>query len=79
VPESLADEFCTNRERPNWVRSTRQDELLSLPESFRGSAAGKRQFICRAASQYNDLPPEFIDMSVPRFKRALKQRLSSAE
>ena len=39
-PESLAVQFCTNRERPNHVRSTRRDDLLSLP-NIRGSAAGK--------------------------------------
>ena len=44
--------------------------MLSLP-SILGSAAGKRQFAFRAAEQYNSLPPEFADMSVATFKRAL--------
>ena len=72
---SLPVQFCTNLERPNHVRSTRRDDLLSLP-SIRGSAAGKRQFAHRAADQYNSLPPEFTDMSVPVFKRTLKRRLA---
>ena len=76
-PEALAVQFCRNRERPNHVRSTRSDDLLSLP-SIRGSAAGKRQFAYRAADQYNALPPEFADMSVAAFKRALKCHLLSA-
>ena len=49
--ESLAVQFCTNRGRPNHVRSTRRDDLLSLP-NIRGSAAGKRQLAYRAAHQY---------------------------
>ena len=75
-PEALAVQFCTNRERPNYVRSTRSDDLLSLP-NIRGSAAGKRQFAYRAADQYNSLPPEFTGMSVATFKRALKCHLLS--
>ena len=75
-PESLAVQFYTNRERPNHVRSTRRDDLLSLP-NIRGSAAGKRQFAYRSAHQYNSLPPEFADMSVTAFKRALRSRLMS--
>ena len=77
-PESLAVQFCTNRERPNHVRSTRRDDLLSLP-NIRGSAAGKRQFVYRAADHYNSLSPEFADMSVASFKRALKSLLASGE
>ena len=74
-PEALASRFCTNRERPDHVRSTRQDDLLSLPRT-RGTAVGKRQFAYRAPDQYNDLPPDFTTMSVPQFKRRLKQRLT---
>ena len=44
-PESLAVQFCTNRERPNHVRSTRRDDLLSLPNK-RGSAAGTWNYLC---------------------------------
>ena len=73
-PESLAAQFYTNRERPNHVRSTRRDDLLSLP-TIRGSAAGKRQFVYRAADQYNLLPAEFADLTVAAFKRELKKRL----
>ena len=75
-PESLATQFYTNRERPDHVRSTRRDDLLSLP-NIRGSAAGKRQFAFRAAEQYNSLPNEFKNMSAAVFKRALKRRLLS--
>ena len=76
-PESLATQFYTNRERPDHVRSTRRDDLLSLP-NIRGSAAGKRQFVFRAADQYNSLPSEFTSMSAGVFKRALKRRLLSS-
>jgi len=77
LPEPLAARFFTNRERPDHVRSTRQDNLLSLPLDYRGSAAGKRQFAYRAAEQFNSLPPEFTGMTVPLFKRSLKKRLVS--
>ena len=76
-PESLAAQFLTNRERPDHVRSTRQDDMLSLPR-IRGSASGKRMFAYRAALQYNALPPEFADMSVNRFKHTLKRRITDA-
>lgn len=72
-PESLAAQFYLNRDRPDRVRSTRQDNLLSLP-SVR-TATGKRQFRYRAAAEYNNLPPAFTTMSVPQFKRALQQHL----
>ena len=74
-PESLAAQFCLNLELPGRARSTRQDNLLSLPSS-RGSAAGKRRFSHRAASLHNALPTEYRDLSVPAFKRAVHRRLS---
>ena len=73
-PEYLASQFYTNRERADRVRSTRQDHLLSLPH-ITGSAAGKRQYVYRAAKLYNELPPELYTASVATFKRKLKQRL----
>ena len=73
VPESLAAQFCLNRDLPGRVRSTRQDGLLSLPSS-RGSAAGNRRFSHRAASLYNDLPAEMWNLSIPAFNRALRGR-----
>jgi len=78
-PESLALKFCTNRERPDHVRSTRSDDKLSLPPNMRGSAAGKRQFAYRAAVKYNALPPEFADMTVSQFKRAFKSHLTTGD
>ena len=74
-PESLAAQFCTNAERHDHRRSTRQDHLLSLPR-IRGSVAGKRQFVYRAAAEYNSLPPEFVNMSASVFASKLRQRLS---
>ena len=74
-PESLATQFRTNAEREDRSRNTRQDHLLSLPR-IRGSAAGKRQFVYRAAAQYNALPREFVDMSASLFSSKLRQRLS---
>jgi len=74
-PESLAAQFCTNVERDDHSRSTRQDHLLSLPR-IRGSAAGKRQFVYRAAAEYNTLPREFVTMSASLFSCKLRQRLS---
>ena len=74
-PESLAELFCTNVEREDHSRSTRQDHLLSLPR-IRGTAAGKRQFVHRAAVAYNALPREFVTMSSSLFTSRLRQRLS---
>ena len=74
-PESLVGKFCTNQEQPTRVRST-QDHLLSLPR-IHGTATGKRQFVYRAAEQYNALPPAFKSMSVSQFKRSLKLHLAS--
>ena len=72
-PESLATLFCKNSERPDRTKSTRQDNLLSLPSA--SSNSGFRQFSYRAASEYNDLPTEFKQMSIPVFKRQLTKRL----
>ena len=74
-PESLATQFVTTIERDDHIRSTRQDHLLSLPR-IRGSAAGKRQFVYRAATDYNDLPRDFLDMSMPIFAKNVRQLLS---
>ena len=44
---------------------------------MRGSVAGKRQFVYRAAAEYNSLPPpEFFNMSAFVFANKLRQRLS---
>ena len=75
-PESLAALFATNAERPDRSRSTRQDRLLSLPR-IHGSAAGKRQFVYRAAAGYNALPREFWDMSTSMFTSKVLELLSS--
>ena len=77
-PESLASRFCTNAEREDHCRSTRQDHLLSLPR-IRGSAAGKRQFAYRVAADYNALPREYAELSTAVFTRRLRQRLSERD
>ena len=75
-PESLAVQLITNAEREDRVRSTRQDSLLCLPR-IRGTAAGQRMFVYRAAAEYNALPREFADMSGSLFVSRLRQRLST--
>lgn len=77
VPESLSCQVYRNRERPGRSHSTRQDELLSLPAG-RGTAAGKRRFLYRGVTIYNALPPEFLELTVSRFKLAVKQHLVRA-
>ena len=72
-PESLADLFTVNRERPDRNRRTRQDHLLSLPRAR--IEAGKRRFAYRAASLLNALPPDLKTMSTGQFRRALKAEL----
>ena len=69
-------QLITNAEREDRVRSTRQDSLLCLPR-IRGTAAGQRMFVYRAAAEYNELPREFADLSGSLFVSRLRQRLST--
>ena len=73
LPDSLADMFTENCERPDRNRRTRQDHMLSLPRAR--TEAGKRRFAYRAAHQYNTLPPDFGALSTGRFRNALKARM----
>ena len=72
-PESLADLFTANSERPDRGRHTRQDDQLFVPRAR--TEAGKRRFGYRAAHMLNSLPSDFPTMSVGRFRRALKVEL----
>lgn len=73
-PESLAAQIFTNAQRENRHRSTRQDHLLCLPR-IRGSAAGKRQFMYRATTGYNNLPQECGTMSASVFSATVRRLL----
>ena len=76
-PESLADLFVANCDRPDRPRVTRQDRLLSLPRVR--TEAGKRRFSYRAAFELNRLPRDYDDMTVRKFRRSLKRRLLSPD
>ena len=72
-PNSLAEQFIVNCERPHRNRNTRQDHQLFLPRAR--TEAGKRRFAYRAANQFNALPREFRVMSTRQFRRALKAEM----
>ena len=74
-PESLADLFTTNRDIPDRLRHTRQDNLLSLPRVR--TETGKRRFAYRAALEMNRLTYDCENMSIGKFKRQLQRRLLS--
>ena len=76
-PESLAAQILTNAEREDRSRSTRQDHLLSLPR-IRGTAAGKRQFMYRAAVAYNALPRDAWNLSARQFYNVVMEHLTNA-
>ena len=70
-PDSFHAVFRRNFELRESV--TRQDQQLYVPRSR--TETGKRRFCARAPALCNQLPPELVSLSVPRFQRALKRHM----
>ena len=70
-PAGLKRQLVTRGEHR--VRPTRQDGNLCLPRIR--SETGRRTYVYRAATAFNDLPSTVREGSLPKFKRGLKKYL----
>ena len=72
-PECIAGQIHTYRDSRAHVRSTRQDHLLQLPAIH--SEAGRRRFLHRAPSLFNEIPTGIQDLKGAQFRKHLKSYL----
>ena len=72
-PECIARQICVNRDHPDHVRATRQDDLLRVPPIR--TEAGRRRFLHRAPRQMNELPQSIRALRGIPFRRGLKAHL----
>ena len=73
-PSDLARHFHTVQSVRQ--RSTRQDNLLSMPRIR--TESGRRRFVYRAARAYNGLPSDTRETSVAVFRRRITEQLGLA-
>ena len=73
-PSDLARHFHTVQSVRQ--RSTRQDDLLSMPRIR--TESGRRRFVYRAARAYNGLPSDTRETSVAVFRRRITEQLGLA-
>ena len=74
-PESLANKLAQNIATTG--RATRQSSDIRLPAVRQNS--GKRQFVYRAAADYNLLPSDIRQLSRARFAKTVKRKCLTAD
>ena len=70
-PESLSVHLVQRRHVHQ--RSTRQDDMLHVPEIR--SESGRRRFLYSTVTAFNALPQNILDMNLRQFKKELRNHL----